>query len=85
MNDWSDLAQIQLLKKFSDSAMNNDFIQSYDAAQILSDKFFKTKNREGQHTVHAMGHCHIDSGGWNLVQEFHYLRYCNNALEYFKN
>ena len=27
-----------------------------------ADKFLKQKNGEGQHTIHAMGHCHIDTG-----------------------
>ena len=27
-----------------------------------ADKFLKHKNGEGQHTIHAMGHCHIDTG-----------------------
>ena len=28
----------------------------------LAQKFFTQRNGQSQHTVHAMGHCHIDSG-----------------------
>uniref|UniRef100_A0A673CVP3 alpha-mannosidase n=1 Tax=Sphaeramia orbicularis TaxID=375764 RepID=A0A673CVP3_9TELE len=34
---------------------------SFASARTLAHKFFSQKNGESQHTVHAMGHCHIDS------------------------
>uniref|UniRef100_A0A673YP52 alpha-mannosidase n=1 Tax=Salmo trutta TaxID=8032 RepID=A0A673YP52_SALTR len=34
---------------------------SFPAARSLAQKFFSQRNGESQHTVHAMGHCHIDS------------------------
>ncbi|XP_064169237.1 alpha-mannosidase 2C1 [Anguilla rostrata] len=34
---------------------------SFAAAHALAQKFFSQKNGQSQHTVHAMGHCHIDS------------------------
>jgi hypothetical protein len=27
-----------------------------------AEKFLKQKNGESQHVIHAMGHCHIDTG-----------------------
>ncbi|MGH0117408.1 UNVERIFIED_CONTAM: hypothetical protein FKN15_034595 [Acipenser sinensis] len=35
---------------------------SFLAARKLAKKFFSQKNGESQHVVHAMGHCHIDTG-----------------------
>ncbi|MGH0150168.1 UNVERIFIED_CONTAM: hypothetical protein FKN15_022366 [Acipenser sinensis] len=35
---------------------------SFLAARELAKKFFSQKNGESQHIVHAMGHCHIDTG-----------------------
>uniref|UniRef100_A0A3P9LWC2 Mannosidase, alpha, class 2C, member 1 n=1 Tax=Oryzias latipes TaxID=8090 RepID=A0A3P9LWC2_ORYLA len=34
---------------------------SFSEAHNLACKFFSQRNGESQHTVHAMGHCHIDS------------------------
>uniref|UniRef100_A0AAQ6A5A0 alpha-mannosidase n=1 Tax=Amphiprion ocellaris TaxID=80972 RepID=A0AAQ6A5A0_AMPOC len=34
---------------------------SFSKAHSLAQKFFSQRNGESQHTVHAMGHCHIDS------------------------
>ncbi|MEQ2200519.1 hypothetical protein XENOCAPTIV_030479 [Xenoophorus captivus] len=34
---------------------------SFSKAHSLAHKFFHQRNGESQHTVHAMGHCHIDS------------------------
>ncbi|XP_045063760.1 alpha-mannosidase 2C1 isoform X2 [Coregonus clupeaformis] len=34
---------------------------SFPAARSLAQKFFSQRNGQSQHTVHAMGHCHIDS------------------------
>uniref|UniRef100_A0A1A8PFM4 alpha-mannosidase n=1 Tax=Nothobranchius pienaari TaxID=704102 RepID=A0A1A8PFM4_9TELE len=34
---------------------------SFSKAHSLAHKFFSQHNGESQHTVHAMGHCHIDS------------------------
>ncbi|XP_015256248.1 PREDICTED: alpha-mannosidase 2C1 [Cyprinodon variegatus] len=34
---------------------------SFSKAHSLAHKFFNQRNGESQHTVHAMGHCHIDS------------------------
>ncbi len=35
---------------------------TYDAARAIAKKFLSEKNGDSQHTIHAMGHCHIDSG-----------------------
>lgn len=35
---------------------------SFSKARSLAHSFFGQRNGESQHTVHAMGHCHIDSG-----------------------
>lgn len=35
---------------------------SYPAARSLALSFFSQRNGQSQHTTHAMGHCHIDSG-----------------------
>lgn len=34
---------------------------SFSRARSLAQKFFSQRNGDSQHTVHAMGHCHIDS------------------------
>uniref|UniRef100_A0A6Q2ZN64 Glycoside hydrolase family 38 central domain-containing protein n=1 Tax=Esox lucius TaxID=8010 RepID=A0A6Q2ZN64_ESOLU len=34
---------------------------SFPAARSLALRFFSQRNGDSQHTVHAMGHCHIDS------------------------
>uniref|UniRef100_A0A4W6DHV0 Alpha-mannosidase 2C1 n=1 Tax=Lates calcarifer TaxID=8187 RepID=A0A4W6DHV0_LATCA len=34
---------------------------SFSKVHNLAQKFFNQRNGESQHTVHAMGHCHIDS------------------------
>ncbi|XP_032438996.1 alpha-mannosidase 2C1 [Xiphophorus hellerii] len=34
---------------------------SFSKAHSLAHKFFNQRNGDSQHTVHAMGHCHIDS------------------------
>uniref|UniRef100_A0A7N8XH06 alpha-mannosidase n=1 Tax=Mastacembelus armatus TaxID=205130 RepID=A0A7N8XH06_9TELE len=34
---------------------------SFSEARSLAHSFFSQRNGESQHTVHAMGHCHIDS------------------------
>lgn len=35
---------------------------SFSKARTLAQTFFSQPNGESQHTIHAMGHCHIDSG-----------------------
>lgn len=35
---------------------------SFSKAHTLAQTFFSQPNGESQHTIHAMGHCHIDSG-----------------------
>lgn len=41
---------------------------TFPKARRLAHDFFSQRNGQSQHTVHAMGHCHIDSGlilgGW---------------------
>lgn len=34
----------------------------FSKARSLAHSFFSQRNGESQHTAHAMGHCHIDSG-----------------------
>lgn len=34
---------------------------TYPKVHALADKFFSQRNGQSQHTVHAMGHCHIDT------------------------
>lgn len=36
--------------------------ETYAAAKALASKFFGQHGGESQHTIHAMGHCHIDTG-----------------------
>lgn len=36
--------------------------RSFSKAHSLAHNFFSQRNGESQHTAHAMGHCHIDSG-----------------------
>lgn len=36
--------------------------ETYLAAKALASKFFGQHGGESQHTIHAMGHCHIDTG-----------------------
>lgn len=36
--------------------------ETYPAAKALASKFFGQHGGESQHTIHAMGHCHIDTG-----------------------
>lgn len=35
---------------------------TFPAARALAAAIFSQRNGQSQHTVHAMGHCHIDSG-----------------------
>lgn len=35
---------------------------SFSKAHSLAHTFFSQRNGDSQHTAHAMGHCHIDSG-----------------------
>lgn len=35
---------------------------SFSSARNLAKKFFNQRNGQSQHIVHAMGHCHIDTG-----------------------
>lgn len=35
---------------------------TFPAARSLAAAVFNQRNGESQHTIHAMGHCHIDSG-----------------------
>lgn len=35
---------------------------SFHKAHSLAQAFFSQHNGQSQHTIHAMGHCHIDSG-----------------------
>lgn len=34
----------------------------FGRCRALAAKFLSEKNGDSQHTIHAMGHCHIDSG-----------------------
>lgn len=36
--------------------------KSFSSARNLAQKFFNQKNGQSQHIMHAMGHCHIDTG-----------------------
>lgn len=36
--------------------------ETFPVAQALASKFFGQRWGESQHTIHAMGHCHIDTG-----------------------
>lgn len=36
--------------------------ETFPVAQALASKFFGQRGGESQHTIHAMGHCHIDTG-----------------------
>ena len=40
--------------------VNNE--ATFTEARETAARFLREKNGESQHTVHAMGHCHIDSG-----------------------
>lgn len=42
---------------------------SFSSARNLAQNFFNQRNGQSQHIVHAMGHCHIDTG-------FYPLYYC---------
>lgn len=44
--------------------------RSFSKAQSLARNFFSQRNGQSQHIVHAMGHCHIDSG-LNLVSYYY--------------
>nr|XP_015198938.1 PREDICTED: alpha-mannosidase 2C1 [Lepisosteus oculatus] len=44
---------------------------TFSAARHLAEVFFSQRNGQSQHTVHAMGHCHIDSG---RAQQFEWVR-----------
>ncbi len=35
---------------------------SFSKAHSVAHKFFSQRNGDSQHTAHAMGHCHIDTG-----------------------
>lgn len=35
---------------------------TFPAAKALASKFFGQHGGESQHTIHAIGHCHIDTG-----------------------
>lgn len=35
---------------------------SFSKARAHANAFFSQRNGDSQHTVHAIGHCHIDSG-----------------------
>lgn len=35
---------------------------TFPAARALAAAIFSQRNGESQHSIHAMGHCHIDSG-----------------------
>lgn len=44
--------------------------ETFPVAQALASRFFGQRGGESQHTIHAMGHCHIDTGrvaarGWS--------------------
>lgn len=40
---------------------------TFPAARGLAAAIFSQRNGESQHTIHAMGHCHIDSGESSTV------------------
>lgn len=49
--------------------------ETFSVAQALASKFFGQRGGESQHTIHAMGHCHIDTGrtatslvGWGMQE-----------------
>ena len=41
--------------------------ETFPVAQDLASKFFAQRGGESQHTIHAMGHCHIDTGRGQLA------------------
>ena len=36
--------------------------ESYKAAKVISNRFFSVHLNKTNHTLHCMGHCHIDTG-----------------------
>jgi len=43
--------------------VRNDFASSaYEKCKIIASNYFSKGNHDSQHIVHAIGHCHIDSG-----------------------
>ncbi|XP_077973179.1 alpha-mannosidase 2C1-like [Styela clava] len=60
----NEIINILVKSKFSE--------QGYTNARDISKKFFTTKTRDGEHIVHAMGHCHIDSAWlWPYSETIH--------------
>lgn len=42
---------------------------SFPKARARANVFFSQRNGDSQHTAHAMGHCHIDSGLFKVILE----------------
>uniref|UniRef100_A0A672J0Y4 Glycoside hydrolase family 38 central domain-containing protein n=1 Tax=Salarias fasciatus TaxID=181472 RepID=A0A672J0Y4_SALFA len=49
---------------------------SFSRAHTLAQNFFSQRNGDSQHTVHAMGHCHIDSG-----LDFYSINFPNTSIK----
>ena len=47
--------------------------ESYQAAKVTSNRFFSVHLNKTNHTLHCMGHCHIDTG----------LKFSSIDLNYF--
>ena len=43
------------------------FLSFIKSCHEHAEKFLKQKNGESQHVIHAMGHCHIDTGIENNI------------------
>jgi len=52
---------------------------SFSKARSMAHKFFSQRNGESQHTVHAMGHCHIDSG----LSFYLFYNYCHSRANWY--
>ncbi|KAI3371290.1 hypothetical protein L3Q82_023907, partial [Scortum barcoo] len=55
---------------------------SFSKARSLASNFFSQRNGESQHTAHAMGHCHIDSGPSLILELWPYeetIRKCGRS------
>ena len=58
-------------------------------AHTFAEKFLNQRNGEGHHTIHAMGHAHIDSGNYTNSIMLYYLEQgkvsTNYSLVYILN
>ena len=48
---------------FLDVMEYTDYISSVFRCHAIAARFLGERNGDSQHVIHAMGHCHIDSGG----------------------